>query len=950
MPPAAPPKAPKNLLTTAIQQTLVSLVWTDRANNETGYEVAYGPADQPSSTWASQPLMPNQRAWTAVDLEPGTRYAFRVRAENAAGASEWSNVVEAETLPEPKQGPIARFSVAPDAPRAGEVVTADLRGSYDPDGALVRGGIEWGDGSRTTWDGPPGVIEHTYTADGDFALVAEIEDEDGMRGSLTARLIVMPPVPLPPPEPVPVPPPPGPPPSVSPTGGEPMFIWTPTWQGRMNQMKLDYEANPTSPATMGGRYYKMIRDKALAGTSYADDGWWATLMYQSTGDLQYVERAWTKISAWLALTDAKAGDVNDWREDGLAKVIMADWLWPGLSAARRTQFLNKLCSATRYVCMLSSSGLRTGDSDVIVGIWGTALLLYTRFPEHPTAQELFNLPKSGGYTATASNLTSTYRNAIKFYVEVMGEGGDWMEGSFYNNGTVKLLCTLHHALRSALGVDHFPEIAAWQPLWAKSLIAYWEPGLRHAWQWGDEQFPHETRKYPWTTQLMTLSGILEGTLIGQQCQQLFLDLVTKHGQLGYLTMEPIVGGARGFWEFNPYATAAEWRTAANRSFVAPGMGIIVHRGGYTPTDSLSTIHAANRPQGVGIDHHVEYLNNFSTWMNGEWVQTHTLAYAGPSYTGLGTNAVLFHGQSECAGYKQTGGQEVGTDFAYQVVTTGASILSQPYFDPPPNFCQEWTRTVLQFPGAVHTTLVYDRAHVDPVVPRIERYYPDVKSRMTYFGAIHPKLWVLHMPVTPTIGASDVQWTTPGGQAVRWTPLLPAARTLRLYDALVERQSGTNPYWAATISIYDSELKKYMFLHPTASQAYDTFLNVIQYGVAATPSLIQAAGEVEGVAVARNGAPDLFAVFNAKIGPRLAAAAFDASHATVLASVRLRNTGYQVTVPVVASSALGFLCDLNPAKAWTVQVDGGAVTPLTVSSAGLARLTLTGAGNHTVLVA
>jgi hypothetical protein len=125
--------------------------------------------------------------------------------------------------------------------------------------------------------------------------------------------------------------------------------------------------------------------------------------------------------------------------------------------------------------------------------------------------------------------------------------------------------------------------------------------------------------------------------------------------------------------------------------------------------------------------------------------------------------------------------------------------------------------------------------------------------------------------------------------------------------------------------------------------------VIQAGTPVTPSLIQVAGEVEGVAVARSGAEDVVLLFNAKPGPRLATAAFDAAHLTILPTVRLRSTGYSVSIPVVGASAFVFLVDLNPATVWTVSIDGAAAVALTVSARGLARLTLTGAGTHTLAV-
>src|SRR5262245_31625093 len=73
----------------------------------------------------------------------------------------------------------------------------------------------------------------------------------------------------------------------SPTGREPRLIWTPERQGIWSQMRSDFEASPQAPRTLGGQYFKLIKDNAECKCRYADTGLWATLMFQMTGDRKY---------------------------------------------------------------------------------------------------------------------------------------------------------------------------------------------------------------------------------------------------------------------------------------------------------------------------------------------------------------------------------------------------------------------------------------------------------------------------------------------------------------------------------------------------------------------------------------------------------------------------------------------------------------------------------------
>jgi plastocyanin len=91
---SGPPSAPANLQAHATSTTEVTLTWTD-ANGETSYRIEMKTV---GGTFA-QVATAGQNETSAVvgGLAPATGYVFRVRAENAAGASAFSNEAQAAT-------------------------------------------------------------------------------------------------------------------------------------------------------------------------------------------------------------------------------------------------------------------------------------------------------------------------------------------------------------------------------------------------------------------------------------------------------------------------------------------------------------------------------------------------------------------------------------------------------------------------------------------------------------------------------------------------------------------------------------------------------------------------------------------------------------------------------------------------------------------------------------
>jgi len=96
--PPEPPAAPTDLAASAVSYVEIGLTWTDNAYNETTFDIerstsgSGGPFDPLATVGA------NVTSYGDAGLDALTEYCYRVRAVNAEGASDWSNVA-CETTP-----------------------------------------------------------------------------------------------------------------------------------------------------------------------------------------------------------------------------------------------------------------------------------------------------------------------------------------------------------------------------------------------------------------------------------------------------------------------------------------------------------------------------------------------------------------------------------------------------------------------------------------------------------------------------------------------------------------------------------------------------------------------------------------------------------------------------------------------------------------------------------
>jgi len=102
-PTPAPPNPPSNLSGSVPSRTQVNLLWTDNANNETGFTLQRADAGVggggPCGTFVTiQPSLPaNTTGFNDTGLQTNHWYCYRVRAFNGGGNSSWSDTVSIRT-------------------------------------------------------------------------------------------------------------------------------------------------------------------------------------------------------------------------------------------------------------------------------------------------------------------------------------------------------------------------------------------------------------------------------------------------------------------------------------------------------------------------------------------------------------------------------------------------------------------------------------------------------------------------------------------------------------------------------------------------------------------------------------------------------------------------------------------------------------------------------------
>jgi titin len=94
-----PPSAPSNLTATAASSSQINLEWDDNSSDEDGFKIEIKTAADSVYTQIAT-VGAGDTTYASAGLNPNTEYFYRVRAFNANGNSDYSNVANATTLPD----------------------------------------------------------------------------------------------------------------------------------------------------------------------------------------------------------------------------------------------------------------------------------------------------------------------------------------------------------------------------------------------------------------------------------------------------------------------------------------------------------------------------------------------------------------------------------------------------------------------------------------------------------------------------------------------------------------------------------------------------------------------------------------------------------------------------------------------------------------------------------
>jgi PKD repeat protein len=91
------PNAPGNLTASAISRSQINLLWTDNANNETGFKIERCAGSTCTNFAQINMVGANASSYADTGLKRNTTYRYRVRASNASGNSAYTNIASAKT-------------------------------------------------------------------------------------------------------------------------------------------------------------------------------------------------------------------------------------------------------------------------------------------------------------------------------------------------------------------------------------------------------------------------------------------------------------------------------------------------------------------------------------------------------------------------------------------------------------------------------------------------------------------------------------------------------------------------------------------------------------------------------------------------------------------------------------------------------------------------------------
>jgi hypothetical protein len=361
----------------------------------------------------------------------------------------------------------------------------------------------------------------------------------------------------------------------------------------------------------------------------------------------------------------------------------------------------------------------------------------------------FEPARIGGLVST-DTMNTTARNAVTFFGQTRSRGGEEVESTHYNPGTAGDWLLAAEAMKTALGVDDFPELQRFFRDYARRVPFEVTPDLAQAVEWGDAEHPHNFTA--WLYRRIYILGSLAGIMRDGTDQAQLQALWARYGKVGYNTAEPMIDAIRLLIFYDPDLPAAPPPTGA---VYAAGRGHLLIK------DSTTLVSIEEQPPS-DEDHQVHYVHNVTLYRDGEWALDHPYGYAGDAGGPLATNGVSYRGYGAMVAKSVT---RVDSGSGWWAVTgqTNGSLYGADYWKPPPAFLKLGQRTTL-YTTVRGWSVVVTFDTVSLVTPAgLDRYRPEDRAIL----AANPDWYAIwHPAVVPTVTAQGWTWSTPRGQTVQ----------------------------------------------------------------------------------------------------------------------------------------------------------------------------------------
>lgn len=559
---------------------------------------------------------------------------------------------------------------------------------------------------------------------------------------------------------------------------------------------------------------------------YEDLGLRDGLMYLLTGDGKWAQSAFRHIAYYRGRDfwrlDKTTPTRNQTRHEFITMAILYDWIKDGLSDKDRQGFKDILnywadlvigeIDSNKHFTRLSDSDETTGH---YFGLVLFALSIENEDPKRsqallhyagnktvkPVGGLVSTYPKSSGY--------GTWRNAVAMFC-TKAKGGEWIEGSQYNTGTIQYLVIGVSAINNHFKKDMFLECTDVIQNAAKVFVNQMTPNMKDSFQWGDTEGPRNLGLFRRVSTMALLGGITKNP----EALWLFDKLYNKNGTANIAPHWILLA--------DPYSPRKA--PSGISSHLADGMGVAYYHTGWTSDDSFFS--GIIKPF-TGVDHETDMFTNFNLYRKGGWAITNPRGYYGhPDNEAPYQNTLLVNGALPLVTQeiKKIDRNIVGDNFVVQSGVAGGQSYTKSSVKPPVTL-NAWRRTHVYKHNSDGSDMIMTIDDIDAVNPLtlsssdLDKFDKFDKKRIKKADGRHQ--WLIHMPNPPVINGRDISWTAENGETVY------LRTNIRDFEAKLIDLKETD--FGGYFEKNDKERKFQLRIIPKSTQQKQRMINLIKVG-------------------------------------------------------------------------------------------------------------------------